>query len=351
MRKYKAFVFFLLAIALMSVLVYYFAIDDASKRGLHDQLRLHATDDVVLITLIGYDGQKVMFEKHESGTWLSDDSVRIDALLVKDLLNALKRIQVRRPVSIENRQQVNDDLMMHGVRVKIHAGRHWVNLPGNIRLFARKKMIYEALIGYDIDAFDDIVISHGKGSIPYEIYLPSHNGHFSRFLSLNLDYWRDPVVVSLLPSEISRIAVRFKANVSESFDLKLFADTFLFKDHAGNLIDGALLNKPKLARFIHAFRELSYEQLITTKSGQIPDDIISDKPFMRITIEDNKGCTVELSYHHREAPNDATLVSEFSEYDPNRFYIKTMHGDFALAQYYVFQPTMRTLSYFLENPE
>ncbi len=351
MKKGKARIFFIVALSLMALVVYHFFIDYTGKQGPHDRFRLNAGDDVVAVELIGPGAKRLMFEKHDNGEWFSNDSVRIDAWAVNDLLNALQRMQIRRPVSIAQRQQVIDDLMTHGVRVKVHAGRHWVNLPGNVRIIYRKKQIYDVLLGYDPEVFQTTIINTPSGDIPYETYLPSRDKSIESVFQLDLGFWKDPTVVNLLPSEISNISVRFPANESESFQLALLTDTFFLYDNEGNKIKPALINGNKLARFVNAFSDLSYERLVTIKPGQLPADIIAGNPFLHQKIRDSEGNHTELSYFYRKVPNDGTLVSEYREHDPNRFYLETPHGGFALAQFFVFQPTIRPLSYFMENTE
>ncbi len=351
MKKGNPRIYFFVALVLMALLVYHFFIDYSGKQDPYHKYRLNADDDVVAIELIGHEGQKLLFEKHDSGEWFSNDSVRIDAWAVNDLMNALQRIQIRRPVSIGKRQQVIDDLMTDGVRIKIYARRHWVNLPGNVRMLSRKNKIYDVLFGNDPEVFQTTIINTPSGNIPYEVYLPSRDKSIESIMRLDLGFWKDPMVVSLSPSEISNISVRFPANESESFKLVLLPDTFSFYDNEGNKVNASLINNNKLARFVNAFRELSYDSLMTMQPGQLPADIIPDKPFLHQQIRDDKGNVTQLSYFYRKVPNDGTLVSEFREHDPNRFYLETPHGGFALAQFFVFQPTMRPLSYFLENTE
>lgn len=351
MKKSKAWVFFLAALALMSFLVYHFFINDAGNRGIHDQLRLNQADDVVLVELIRYDGQRRVFEKLGPGNWLSNDSVKIDALLIDHLLRALRRVQIQRPVPIMNRQQIIDDLTSYGVTVKAYSDRYWVNLPGNYALFPRKKKIYDAVLGFDHYIFEISVISSGKSAIPYEVNLHSNDRDVNNLLTLDLADWRDPVVVSLLPSEISQLSVTFAAKAGESFELELLPDTFYLRDHKGTLINAASINMNRLARFLNAFSQLSYEKPVTTMPGQLPDEILSVEPFLHQKIKDLNGNTIKLSYYYRKRPDDGTLVSEVRDFDPNRFYLETQQGDFALARYVVFQPTMRPLSYFLENTE
>ena len=351
MKRSKARVFFIVSLMLMSLLVYQFLIDDTDRSGLHDRFRLQAADDVVNIELIGAEGQQLVFQKHKTGNWFLNDSVGIDALAIKDLLNALQRIRIRYPVSIEQRQQVNEDLMQYGVRIKLYAKRHWINLPGNIRLITRQKKLYDVLLGYDKDVFKAPKIKTFATDIPYEVYPAANDKNIGSFISLDLGFWRDPVVVRLLPSQIRNISVRFPANESESYELKLYADTFSLTDREENIISPDRINKQRLVRFVNAFRELTYERLVATKPGQLPTDVKSEEAFLHLSIKDVDGSSTKLSYFRRKVPNDEALVSEFRDYDPNRFYLKTTYDGFALARYIVFQPTMRPLSYFLENTE
>lgn len=351
MKRIKARIFFIVSLMLMSVVVYHFFLDKPDRQGLHDEFRLEAADDVVSIELIGHEEQKLVFKQHQPGNWYLNDSVKTDALAISDLLTALQRIRIRYPVSIEQRQQVNENLMKYGVRIKLYAKRHWVNLSGNIRLLARKKKLYDVLLGHDMDAFETPIIRAFAADIPYEVYPASNDKNIGNFISLDPGFWRDPAVVRLLPSQIRNISVKFPANESESYELKLFPDTVFLKDREENIISSARINNRRLLRFVNSFRELSFEKLLIAEPGQPPSDVKSDKAFLHLRIEDIDGNLTELSYFRRKVPNDGTLVSEFRDYDPNRFYLKTGHDDFALARYFVFQPTMRPLSYFLENAE
>ncbi len=351
MKKSKAQVFFLAALALVSFLVYQFFADGTVNRGMHEHFRLNQTDDIILVELICFEEEKLVIQKHGPGEWFSNDSVKIDVLLVEDMLDALRRTQIRRPVPIVNRQQAIDDLTTYAVQVKAYAGRHRINLPGSVRMLPRKKLVYDVLVGFDMDVFNSKLISQNKASIPYEVHMPTGKENAGKLFTCDLNFWRDPIVVSLLPSEISNISVIFPSNPIESFALKMLPDTFLIEDKTGKKVDAVIINNRRLSRFLNAFRELTYEKYIATKPGQLPPDVLSSEPFLYQYITDTNGKTTELSYYYRKAPDDGTLVSAFREYDPNRFYLKTQHGDFALAQYYVFQPTMRPFSYFLEKSE
>lgn len=348
--KLKSWLFVLIALAVFIVaLTGYMAHHNrGGSKSLHDQIRLHAPGQVTYFELSAMGEEKMRFTKHDNN-WVINDSIAVDPLAVTDMLASLQRILVRSPVALENRQKIMQQLDDTGVHVKLFAKKHWIRLPGNIRLFERMKLLYEVVVGDDVNDSDGTYLSTGRGKYPYVVYLPGQEGGISRFFSINKHAWTDPLIIRVHPANISEVKVQDFNNPGESFHLFIDEDDFSFINHNGKETDKVLINKDKLGRFIRAFGQLMHERKLPLNHNCKPDDIMPGGPFFRVTVKSTSDDSFELQFFRRKRPDDGTLVSKYRNYDPNRFYIKTGECDYAIAQYYIFQPIIRPLSYFLND--
>lgn len=349
--KHKPLIYLAVAL-LIFILVLRTFFSDTDRQGsvnLQEQFRLTAQDNIVYFELSAHGKELMRFMMTDAGSWLLNDSVEVDPLAISDMFYVLKRLQVRGPVAFEKRQQVTDQLADTGVKVKIFVKKHWISLPGNIRLFPRKKPVHEVVVGNDLPDGTGTYAVAGKVQTPYVVYVPGQESAISSFFTININAWVDPVVISLDPAEISKLTVYDYKNPGESYQLIIDENYFYFINSAGERIDNELISEDKFRRFINAFRQLRFERKLPYDDECKPGDILSDRPFISISIQDVSGSIFEFEFFRRKRPDDGTLVSEQRKFDPNRFYLKTGECDFAIGQYYIFQPIMRPLSYFLKN--
>lgn len=349
--KYKPLIYFIIALTIFIIALLSF-VSDSGRRGsvsLQNQFRLDVRDDVVCFELSANGKEKLRFMKTDADTWLLNEIIAVDPLAVTDMLTSLEKLQVRSPVALENRKQVLEQLDESGIKVKIFAKRHLVTLPGNIKLFARKKPVHKVIIGNDLSDGSGTYANTVKSEIPYVVFMPGADGAIGSFFSIEKYAWADPVVVSVEPAEIKKIVVQDFNNPDVSFQLIIEEKGFYFINNAGKKIDNELINKDKLGRFMNSFRRLRYERKLLLNDECKPDDVLSDSPFLQVTIASTSSGISDFQFFRRKKPDDGTLVSKQRNFDPNRFYLKTGECDFAIGQYYIFQPIMRPLTYFIDN--
>lgn len=341
---------------IIALIVFIFAlrafVSDTGRRGsagMREHTRFSAQGDVDYFELTSRGEHTMRFSKADDNTWLLNDSFAVDPLAVEDMLTLLARMQLRSPVGYERREQVQDELDESGITVKLYAKSYWVNLPGNTGLFARKKKLHEVIIGTDLVNGFGAYVSAGKGKMPFVAYIPGTNKAIGAHFSMEKHVWADPVVISVLPAEIKRVEVLDYANSDESFQLVIDESDFYFLNNAEKKIDLELINKEKLSRFVNSFRQLRHERKMPFNDNCTPNDVLAGGPFLYVAVASVSGDVYELEFFRRKRPDDGTLVSDRRDFDPNRFYLKTGDCDYSKAQYYIFQPIMRPLSYFLNN--
>ncbi len=318
--------------------------------GLTGQRPPGVEEEIVAVRLTGAEGEGVNLEIDEEGRWLLDGEFMANAPAVRDMRSVLRNLEVRRPVPFSDMGDVNAQLNDTGVEVEVFVQGHWIPLPGDRGLFPRKRKIRHFFIGEDSPGGEGSYLRHDGRDEAVEVYVPGVGGGLKKTFSPAPHIWRDPVVVDLEPSGIMRVETSY-AGDEAGFVLEQSApDEYHLYDRSGSAIDLTLIRSDRLQRYLNSFSNLYYERLLPGSAGDPPGDVISDEPYARVYILDDTGLETRLYFFRRELPDDGTLVSEFRDYDPNRFYLQVNEGDFALAQYYVFHPVRRTLSYFLDDP-
>ncbi len=332
---------------LVLLLALFAVLSESSGAAGHGRLRVQ--EEVVAVRLTGVKGMQVSIEKDEEGRWFLNGEFRANELAVRDMLSALRNLEVRRPVPVAEMEAVTGQLDETGTGVEVFGKGHWIPLPGDRGLFPRQRKLRHFIVGEDShDGGGSFLRLHGEND-PLEAYVPGAGGGLKKVFTPQEHIWRDPVVIDLEPSEIIQVRAVFSAG-EEGFVLEQ-SDPGVYHlfDHAGAEIDISRLRSERLHRYLNAFSGLYYERLLPGTADDPPGDMWSENPAARIYVTDHTGLETGLYFFRRQPPDDGSLLSEYRDYDPNRFYLQVNRGDFALAQYYVFHPIKRTLSYFLED--
>lgn len=312
--------------------------------------RVDRDEEMVRVELSRPGEEPVVLEKTAEGQWLVDNSYHANEQAVRELLSAFMNLEVRRPVPSGQRSQVTDKLKEKGVHMEVFARRYWINLPGSAGFIPRQQRIrhYIALPQYSDDHGTIMRLSHAD--MPYEVHLSGMPADMSELLVLHTHVWRDPYVAALTPGEITEVQATVHADEKESYHWYLSAGEDLsLLDHDGELISFDKIDEEKLAPYFHQFQRLHYERLLPGSNEEKPADLLSQKPFYTLIIDDVYDHRTKLGFYKRSAPDDGTLRPGDRPYDTNRFYLRVNDGDYALAQYVVFQPVMRPLSWFIKN--
>ncbi len=345
----KSRIYFIVALVVLSLLLYMFFVVRDSGMSTQQDLRLSKSEDIVQVILTGPEGEKVVLEQNPDGEWLLNDTIHADHHAVNNMLNILRRMEVRIPVSMVQRQEVMEEFSKAGVKVDIYAKRHLIRLPRGVNIFPGRKHVAGYVLA-DATDMEGTYILAGRSDQPWLVHLPGLENGIRSVFSPDPHAWRSPVVISISPDRIKKIRAHFPGNPGQSFQLTIDGSDFLFIDGKGSELDPESISRVHLGRFLNAFRELYYEKLLPGSANDQPADL-KHPMFFSLTIIDVDGTETELLFFRRNAPDDGTLISDQRDYDPNRFYLRTEQGDYALALYFIFQPVIRPLTYFLQNTE
>ncbi len=354
MKNIKLWLPLVLSLMGLAIAVYVLFSDGAGDLLQSGDFRIDPKEQVTKLTLSDQQGNMVQIENTGEGLWVLNNIGPANMAAMRDILSTLQRMDVRRPVPLERKDEVMEQLSNEGVVVEVFATSHWISLPGDIRLWPRQKKIRTFFVGRntgDGEATYMLLMNAGR---PVEIYLPGVSGGIKEVFVPKEHLWRDPVVLRLPPGQIKNIRLLWPDNRQGSFEIKHDADEgYRIKNHLGEPLERSAICPERLERYVTTFSKLYHERLIPGSGTNPPRDMVSvDGPFLEIVVTDIDGNETLMQFFRRYPPGDGSLVSSRRDHDPNRFYLRKDRGDYALAQYFVFQPVMRPLSWFLtENDQ
>lgn len=351
MKNIKMWLPLLLSFMVLAIALYVVFSDATNGVVQHRDFRVDPQEEVTVLTISDQQGNMVVIEKTGEEQWVLNGAYHANMAAVRDILRTLRRMDVRRPVAVERKNDVIEQLASEGVIVEVFAASHWIRLPGNIRLWPRQKRIKTLFVGENTDDGKATYMQLMNADRPFEIFLPGVTGGIKEVFDPREHLWRDPVVLRLPPGQIKKVQLRCKDNRQESFALIHDLDGgFQIRNHQGETLEEHGIHYERLERYIKAFSQLYYERLIPDSGTNPPEDMYcDDKAFLEIEVVDSEGNKTFMQFFRRYPPQNGTLTSERRDDDPNRFYLRVDQGDYALSQYFVFQPVMRSLSWFLIN--
>lgn len=310
--------------------------------------RLPQDADVVRIEMQEKNGAKLLLEKNAEGIWHVNQAFRANESAVRELLGTLRHLNVRLPVSLAEQEQVNQALDQQGVLVEVFARTHWIKLPGELRLIPRTKRVKRLLAGEDTPDGESTIMRLYRSDMPFAVHVPGVQGGLADLFNPNESLWRDPVVLSLQPRQIRRVEVRFTENEAESYAIDNQGEQLILF-HGGQAVDISLIAGTRLARYLEGFTELHYEKLMTGADDSLRMQEMFSPMFLEIVVQDQQEKVTTLRFFRRKATEEELIIlATGSTADPNRFFLQVNEGEFARAQYFVFNRIMRPYSYFLQ---
>lgn len=307
--------------------------------------------EVVRVEMQGRNGELLILEKEASARWQVNNQFMANESAVKELLGILRHLTVRLPVALSEQEQVNAALEQEGVAVRVYARSHWIKLPGNIRLIPRVKRVRQMLTGEDTPDGESTYMRLVRSDMPFAVHVPGIEGGLADLFSTEVSTWRDPVVLDLTADHIKKIEVTFPERENESFSLNLQSGSVQCLQ-GGQPVDSALLDWPKIRRFLDSFTGLHYERLYTDAAESLLSTRMRSPHFLEVQVTDQQARITRMRFFYRVLPQEElTDLAADSDVDPNRFFLRVNDGAYALAQYFVFSRIIRPFSFFLLQPE
>ena len=342
-----------LIVVLIALIAVFIAVNNDSTSTLNDKDSNFSVRDTASVTKIfmADNGINEVLLKRTQHGWLLNKKFPVNKRSVDFLLETIKKIKVKAPVSKASRNNVVKRLAGSSVKVEIYQYVPRINLFNRVKLFYHEKRTKVFFVG-DVtqNNLGTYMLMEGAEN-PYIVYIPGFRGFVSVRFSPKPDDWKSHVVFNKNLSEIKSVEIINNKKPTESFNVKVV-------DALGNynitrLVDGTTVSDYdtlKLLNFLTSFKDLRYEsRLNAILPPQRIDSILHTKPIYKVTLVDVKNDTTRvIMFNKNRLPDAVTKAYEqLVPVDLDRFYGSINNGqDFVLMQYYTFDKVLRPLSYY-----
>ncbi len=294
------------------------------------------TAAITKIFIADKEGDQSLIERTKTG-WVVNGKFpcRSDAIL--NLLEAIKNIEVKMPVSKNARDGVLKKMASGALKVEIYVGEDLV------------KQYYVGHETPDSEGSYMLLTNSESGKNydqPFACFIPGFIGYLiPRFIAKENE-WRDRVVINYIPPQIKKIKVEHFQNPDSSFTIDILnTKTFKLKNSKNTDIP---FDEFKMKQYLAYFQNISYEVLLTGKNKKLADSLFKTKPSHIIVITKTDLKTDEFKFYHKQTPNVAPEHGIVYKYDPDRMYMRFANDkEWAVIQTFVFGKLLVSPNYFL----
>lgn len=328
----------IIVIVLGAVAAYFYF--NNSNTTLKDEFRNFAVKDTANITKIfiaDAKGNKVTLYKKEKG-WLVDDKFKARKDAVNLILETFYKIDIKSPVPKSLEPNVIKYLATAATKVEIYLNNsdkpHKVYYIGNV---TQDRMGTNMLL--EIDG--------RKSDKPYVTHIPGFYGFLTTRFFAEPELWRDPSIFSNNDKNIQSIELTYPQYPEQSFSIEKTENGFVLYDNKHQPVETDTLN---IIEYLNRYANVNFEKLDIETDHAIKDSVLLTEPVFIIKLTDINNQTKEVKGFNM--PNFRKLTDHDGKpfpHDIDRLYGLIDGKDFAVIQYYTFDPLTIPLEAFKTN--
>lgn len=287
----------------------------------------------------------VLLTRQEKDNWTLNNQMSANLPAVDELVSMIHRLSVEKPVSVKQQAESRKKILSNGIETKVFIRAHVIN-TGAINWISYHKHVSTIFVGkQSTDDGHALMVKEGKQMV-YEVFVPGFEGDLASLFDTSQRIWMNPVVLDVKRHQLKEVSLTFHRKPNESFILKKTGNeefTF-FKPETGTIIEFEP-DSAKLDRFTRSFEDIHYERLLDPKEESVRKEIMIPDTLITLKVEDISGNIRKFEIFERKNPQQQQHLLE-GDIDPDRFYVLMENGEFARAQYFVFDRILRPLSFF-----
>jgi hypothetical protein len=287
----------------------------------------------------------------EAGTWVVNDKYPAQKLTITMLLTTMLQLQVKAPVPLAAHNTIIRQLAVNSVKVEVYQKKFRIHLFNKIKVFPHEKLSKVYYVGGATQDNRGTFMLMEHSSEPFIIYLPGLRGFISpRFMPFE-KYWRDYTIFRKNINEIASVKIEFPSNPELSFIVRNNNNRKVTLVSLAENREIPNFDTIKVLNFLSSFRNINFEALLNDMEKHRKDSILSSTPFHLLTLTDTNGISQTIKTFHKPPKYDEIGINGKPEpYDIDRMYALVNDGkDFVLIQFFVFDPIIRTITYFFKN--
>ncbi|MBU0765991.1 MAG: hypothetical protein KJ607_14290 [Bacteroidetes bacterium] len=303
------------------------------------ELSNFAFEDTAAVTKIfmaDKNNNTVTLER-KNGYWMVNGKYEARKDAMDLLLETVCRVSVKAPVPKASHNTVVKNLAAGAVKVEI---------------FVQDELEKNYYVGYPTqDQTGTYMLLEGS-SVPFIMYINGFPGYLSPRFFIDELLWKAPVIFRYGYEQIRSITVEHFLPGFKSFRLYSYGDG---KFGLMRLDDSTMIQSFDTtdARFYIAhFKRICWDMIVSEISQERRDSILHSRPAHTITVEDINGNIVSLKAWKKLVPGshtDTVTGVEVPEFDVDLMYGTMNDIDILLIQYFVFDPVLKDLDYFINR--
>lgn len=306
---------YLIALVLgVSAILWFAVIDDDKVHFENDrEFSFKNIEGIDSIKLIDEKGIKTTLSR-SSSNWKVNNNFFARPDRIKHLLNTIQHVATRTPVPTKQRKSVINVIRKNHVKVNIYSG-------GEIT----KSYIVGHPTSTQTGTYMIKQLREDTASVPFITYLLGFNGFLTSRYDPEPGAWRDNVIMNYPKLEIKSIQLNYD---SDTFRIQFDGENYKFKNYK--------VQEEYIRRYLLNFKSLAVEYFI---EGTGQKQTSNRQPFFEIVITDLENNTTNLKGYRKTAPEGMKDVNgNRSVWDKERFIILVNDNQWAVAQYFVFDP-------------
>jgi len=264
--KKNNYIWLVLAILILAGLAW-FSYSNNSKSTLNaadSKFNVLDTAAITKVFLAHKDGRKNTLTR-KGGLWLINNTIIADGALIRLMMKAIHDVDVKRPVTANEKTEVVRSIATKHIKVELYAGENLI------------KTYY---VGNEFDNYSGTLLLMEGSEQPYVGFLPGFEGVLTQRFDVRPEEWRDKHIFKTNPSILESVKVSYPNEPGLSFDLSFANGKFKIS----NIPDADTL---KAERFLQELTKASVDSWVNPDMVT-HDSLLKVKPMLEIALT-NKG--------------------------------------------------------------
>jgi hypothetical protein len=327
-RKYL-FQIITLLVLLVAVIV---VVATNSKSTIKKELRDFAIEDTAAVDkifLADKEGHTIILERKKQ-LWMVNGKYEARADLIRILLETFHDMRIKEPVAKAALENVIRNLAVKSVKTEIYQN-------GKLT-----KTYYVG--GPTQDSYGTFMIIEGS-STPFIIEIPGFRGYLStRYSVYDID-WKTSRVFNLAPSDILQVIYEDYRDAQKSYIIDRTENGFKIASYPGG-IELTQFDDLKLRAYVSQFRKKNFSKYIDDVPQEWQDSVKQSPAMYKLSVTTIDGQNIWYKAYNKPGWGRLNEFGERLTNDPDHFFMWLWNGDFVYAQYFVFDPVVKSLQYF-----
>ncbi len=307
---------------------------EQSTVGADREFAIENTDQIHKIFIADRKGQQTTLVR-KAGYWEYNDQYKVNPNVMKNLLDAISRIEVKFQPADAAVSTMVASLASNGLKVELY------DQTGELL-----KSYY--IGGSTPDERGTYMIMAGA-SQPYVNYLPGWSGNLRFRFNLQGDQWRDKTVFAFQHEEVKTLKVIYPKQQSKSFEIQTDKNRFSVSPVYQSSRKEQEIKPGSIQRYLTGFDHLIAESFENNNPRK--DSIRRNVPFCSITVNRLNGETRKVDFYpiFYQPGFDIKSGEIISSNEVERFFADIDGKDLMLVQNRVFKNVFWAYDFFFDE--